>query len=203
MPPEDDWSAHFEPTSAPQDPDLLPEVLARMDLQARRRQLPIVDAIRGGLPPDVVTARLVTSGIRAHPDLISWWSWHDGVEDSYQGRGDYQLGTWVYSLDFAITEWLDFQEEIELDDDRFIFGVPPQYVPFMGGMAGDRFLLDTITREVAASHPQYTHDAWPRWPNMATLLNQGVANIACGEGSPPDSPGIHTPDPDYRSDNGS
>jgi hypothetical protein len=59
-----------------------PGLPARLDdLEQRLRAFgaPIVDAFRPGAAPDKVRAALADEGLRAHPDVVAWWGWHDGV----------------------------------------------------------------------------------------------------------------------------
>ena len=39
----------------------------------------IVDAFRPGAPADEVRAIVGAEGVHAHPDVVDWWGWHDGV----------------------------------------------------------------------------------------------------------------------------
>ncbi len=77
------------------------------------------------------------------------------------------------------------------------YGVLPHYAPFMESSSRG-FLLDTRSREVVYYSPEFEQGNWHRWPNMATFLNPFVINLGLGKDWPPDSPGLHTPDPDYH-----
>ncbi len=58
------------------------ELLGALEsLEARLTTLgaPVVGHFNPPLPESVVSEALRALGVPAHPDLVTWWGWHDGV----------------------------------------------------------------------------------------------------------------------------
>ena len=55
---------------------LLDELEQRLDAFGA----PIAGAFRPGAAPERVRELLAAEGVPPHEDLVTWWSWHDGVE---------------------------------------------------------------------------------------------------------------------------
>lgn len=58
------------------------ELLAALEtLEARLTTLGalVVEQLNPPLPESVVSEALRALGVPAHPDLVTWWGWHDGV----------------------------------------------------------------------------------------------------------------------------
>jgi len=200
MSPNDTWDVGLAWEPPRLDPDRLPDVLTRLEYQVRRRRLRAADLMRPGLDRTGVIARLEGVGIQAHPDLITWWSWRNGDEPGVWGMGHFSYGYYQLSLDEAIQGWQKFAADLEWEDDLPL-GVEPHYVPFMRS-SGRGFLLDTRKREVVNYTAEYSFEEWHRYANMATVLNSFVINLAMGKDWPLDTPGIHTPDPNYHPETG-
>jgi hypothetical protein len=41
---------------------------------------PLLDHLRPGVSADAVTAALASRGVEPHPDLLTWFGWHDGTD---------------------------------------------------------------------------------------------------------------------------
>jgi hypothetical protein len=61
------------------EPADLRGVLDELEERLRAFGAPIVQAFRPGAPADEVRTVLATEGLQAHPDVVAWWGWHDGV----------------------------------------------------------------------------------------------------------------------------
>ncbi len=61
------------------EPTELQRLLGELEQRLRAFGAPIVQAFRPGAPADEVRTVLAAEGLQAHPDVVAWWGWHDGV----------------------------------------------------------------------------------------------------------------------------
>ncbi len=57
----------------------LGELLVDLERVLREKGVPVVEHLAPGLPPERVRGTLTGLGLDPHPDLVTWWSWHDGA----------------------------------------------------------------------------------------------------------------------------
>ena len=60
--------------------DGLHALLDELERRLRAFGAPIADAFRPGAAPGHVRDALEQERVRAHEDLVAWWTWHDGAE---------------------------------------------------------------------------------------------------------------------------
>lgn len=181
--------------------DELSTVLARLRHQIDRRQLPVSSQLRPGLAVDVIHERCRKVGMPTHPDLITWWAWHDGVTDDAIGffPGHYTWALYHMSLSHAIAWWQREQEEQEWDEGDLI-GTPDRFVPVLSA-DNPTYVVDSDDGRVGLWRPDSSDGVgWLWWPNLATAINSLVIVLAEGYGWSPQYPGVHTPDPDLIGD---
>jgi cell wall assembly regulator SMI1 len=58
---------------------------AQLEAAWRRAGAPIADALAAGATPETLQALEEQAGLKVPPELVAWWSWHDGVVRTGEG----------------------------------------------------------------------------------------------------------------------
>ena len=89
-------------------------LIALETLEARLTTLgaPVVEHLNPPLPESVVSEALRALGVPAHPDLVTWWGWHDGVPfDQFVDQGSITSAYWPLSLETATKIWRETSDD--------------------------------------------------------------------------------------------
>lgn len=141
--------------------------------------VPAVQHLSPPLPAGMVEATLTGLGLPAHPDLITWWGWHDGVP--FRNREEEGLITsayWPLSLARAAEVW---QETSGGDLDEGI-DPPRELFPVLAWDNVVTLRVHVVTGTVAVDDPhRYTDPPFlPEWPSLLTWVEDAIALYESG-----------------------
>jgi hypothetical protein len=89
---------------------------------------------------------LGSNGLPVHPDLLSWFSWHDGTTELYWYAVPTSLGP------LSLAQALEHRESYQPQDDEDL-PYDLAWVPILGGTSTDHIALDSATGELLRIDP--------------------------------------------------
>ncbi len=159
--------------------------LLRLEDVLSDRGAPAGSSLAHPRPAEQVRDRLTSIGVLAHPDLLTWWTWHDGAPTD-QWRPQYCLISmyWPYSLTIAERRWRVLLEAYEPESP---VSAPPHCFPVAGWDNRGNLCVDTRTGEVGLDD-SHCGEYEPYWPSMAawvadvlTFYESGAVVVAPGD----------------------
>lgn len=150
----------------------LAALLIDLERVLREHDVPVVEHLAPGLPPGRIRATLAELGLDPHPDLVTWWTWHNGVR-TYQWMPDYALKSmhWPLPLDIAVDR---YREQVE-DYDPQVPSTPLHVFPVVSWRNNGALCVDTVSGSIIRSDPWDHGDASydpfePRWPSLSAWI---------------------------------
>src|SRR5437867_7739126 len=83
----------------------LPARLEELEQRLRAFGAPIAEAFRPGASADDVRATLAEEELPAHPDVVSWWGWHDGATLTDAPPVSSGPGVYLRSENTLVEDW--------------------------------------------------------------------------------------------------
>jgi hypothetical protein len=125
----------------------MPTLDALNSLEARWEALGVdTGSLRAGLPETEVASTLASNGLLAHPDLLSWFSWHDGTSELYWYAVPTSLGP------LSLAQALEHRESYQPQDAEDL-PYNLAWLPILGGPSTDHIALDSATGELLRIDP--------------------------------------------------
>jgi len=156
----------------------LGEALERFEMVLRQYGVPAVRHLAAPLAADTVEATLAELGLPAHPDLVTWWGWHDGVPfDSREPSGLIISEYWPFSLARAVRWWRQTS-----DDDPDELDPPRELFPVAGWDNVASLRMHVGTGEVLVEGPHVYRDPpfSPEWPSLLSWVEDAIALYESG-----------------------
>lgn len=141
--------------------------------------VPVVRHLSPPVAAGSVEATLADLGLPAHPDLITWWGWHDGVPfRSREEEGLITSAYWPLSLARAAEVWRETSGG-DLDE-----GIDPprELFPVAGWDNVVTLRVHVLTGTVALDDPhRYTDPPFmPEWPSLVAWVEDAIALYESG-----------------------
>lgn len=168
-----------QPNTKPEVAMELKEALEAFERALSVHAVPAVQHLAPPRPAAEVEAVLTDLGLPAHPDLITWWGWHDGVPfPSREEQGLITSAYWPLSLARAAEVWRETSGG-DLDE-----GIDPprELFPVAGWDNVVTLRVHVITGTVALDDPhRYTDPPFlPEWPSLSSWVTDAVALYESG-----------------------
>lgn len=149
-------------------------------LEARLTALgaPVVEHFNPPLPESVVSAALRALGVPAHPDLVTWWGWHDGVPfDQFVSQGMITSAYWPLSLEAAAKIW---RETSDHDPDEL--SPPRELFPVAGWENVATLRVNARTGAVLVDDPHVMTEPLfdPKWRSLTEWVQDAIALFDAG-----------------------
>lgn len=137
-------------------PDLQ-QKLTKLDSILIAGNAPLARYFNAGLPKDEIVSFLTSHGIAPHPDLVTFYHWHNGIDTVY-GRYEDEVHLVPFGSFFDMQQMLkmrtDFRRWAEDDfEDLNEFENIADLVPLLGSGEDDMYLLNTATGQMLAYQP--------------------------------------------------
>jgi hypothetical protein len=86
--------------------DIVAELLRRLEQKLSEAGVDVGAALAPGLAEDSVRSMLQGRGMEPPEELVSWYTWHNGLTSANPDNGEGRLLLWEpYSLNRALEEW--------------------------------------------------------------------------------------------------
>ena len=156
----------------------LQRLLSELDNEWGRLGVPLERTRRPGKSPDKTRSQLEPLVGAVHPDLITWFGWHDGSDPVWDAS---PWGGGLVTLDLAISHRemnLEISGPGPSDD-----GMPrwcASWLPLMVGPSMGDLVLDSSTGEVLT--PYWDDQRWPNRvaPDLATAVKLWISVLQQG-----------------------
>lgn len=141
-----------------------------------------------GMPAEAVAADLTAAGLAAHPDLLTWWGWHNGQGDQRRNHRVMLAGRWGL---FALSDALRAREANLRSHAEFRLDFPDAYrstwIPIADGETC-QVVVDCESGEVFRHNWEAESFPEGRRPSLSSLVRLWLTAFETGIWKPPTSP---------------
>lgn len=143
-------------------------LLDRLEGFWRDQHHPLAGSVRPGLTAERIEELMAPTGLTLPPELVTWWSWHDGSQPARRLYDDFVFGQPFFSLERAVETyqwWMTPENQpASLDSVLADYWWRPSWFPISMDQAGVPF-VDTATVTAGGTVPVRYIDTpmWEMW----------------------------------------